>query len=87
MDWGSEATSVGILLFLRSLFNYLNSLHSLFMKDFGLTGRTSWIVHLFHFVVSSSIRDMLIGTHKKLIVYNRLVNYIAIYRAQILRGE
>jgi hypothetical protein len=57
------------------------------MKDFALTGRSSWVFESFHFVVSSSIRDMLIKTHKKLIVYNLLVNYIAIYRAEISRGE
>jgi hypothetical protein len=57
------------------------------MKDFALTGRSSWVFHFLHFVVSSSIRDMLIRSHKKLIVYNFLANYIAIYRDEISRGE
>jgi hypothetical protein len=60
------------------------------MKDFALTGRSSWVFQLFqffHFVVSSSIRDILNRTHKKLIVYNLLLNYIAIYQAEISRGE
>jgi hypothetical protein len=52
------------------------------MKDFALTGG---VFGFFHFVVSSSIRDRPIRTHKKLIVYNCLVNYIAIYWAKILR--
>jgi hypothetical protein len=72
---------------LRSLYDYLNGLHPLFMKDFALTGRTSRVFQFFHFVVLSFIRDMLIRSHKNLIVYNFLVNYIAIYRAQISRGE
>jgi hypothetical protein len=57
------------------------------MKVCALTGRRGWVFEFFHFVVSSSIRDMPIRTHKKLIVYNILVNYIAIYRAAISRGE
>jgi hypothetical protein len=57
------------------------------MIDLALTGRTGWVFEIFHFVVSSSIRDMLIRTHKKLIVYNFWVNQIAIYRAEISRGE
>jgi hypothetical protein len=57
------------------------------MKNVALTGRTSWVFEFFHFVVSFSIRDMLIRTHKKLIVYTFLVTYIAIYRAEISRGE
>jgi hypothetical protein len=60
--------------FLRSLCNCLNSSDTLFMKDLTFRGRSSWIFQFFHFVVSSSIRDMLIRTHKKLIVYNFLVN-------------
>jgi hypothetical protein len=40
------------------------------MKDLAVTGRTGWGFGFFHCVVSSSIRDMLIRTHKKLIVYN-----------------
>jgi hypothetical protein len=60
--------------FLRSLCNNLNSLHTLFMKDCAVRGRSSWISQLFQSVVSSSIRDMLMRTHKKLIVYNFLVN-------------
>jgi hypothetical protein len=38
--------------FLRGLCRCLNSLHSLFMKDFVLMGRSSWIFQFFHFVVS-----------------------------------
>jgi hypothetical protein len=36
---------------------------------------------------SSFIRDMLIRSHKKLIVYNFWLTYIAIYGAEISRGE
>jgi hypothetical protein len=57
------------------------------MKDFAVRGRNSWIFHFFQFVVSSSIREMVIKSHKKLVVYNFLVNYIAIYRAAVSRGE
>jgi hypothetical protein len=40
------------------------------MKDFALTGRSSWIFQFLHFVVSSSIRDILTKSHRKLITYN-----------------
>jgi hypothetical protein len=57
------------------------------MTDSAVRGRNSWIFHFFQFVVSSSIREIVIRNHKKLIVYTLLVNYIAIYRAEISRGE
>jgi hypothetical protein len=49
------------------------------MKDFALTGRSSWVFEFSDFVVSSLLRDILIRTHKKLIISDFLVNYIAIY--------
>jgi hypothetical protein len=84
-DWRFGREIRRDLDFLRSLCDYSNSLYTLFMKDFAVRGR--WIFQFFHFVVSSFIKDMLIRTHKKLIVYNFLVNYIAIYRAESSRGE
>jgi hypothetical protein len=44
------------------------------MIDFALRGRTGWGFGFFHCAVSSSIRDMLIRTHKKLIISDLLVN-------------
>jgi hypothetical protein len=77
MDWGFGSEIRLDLDFLRSLYHCLNSFYTLFMKDFRFRGRSSWIVQFFqffYFVVSSSIRDMLIRNHKRLIVYNFLVN-------------
>jgi hypothetical protein len=74
MDWGFGSEIRRGFDFLRSLCKGLNSLYTLFMKDFALTGRNSWVFEFFQSVVSSSIRDMLTRTNKKLIVDNFLVN-------------
>jgi hypothetical protein len=60
MDWRFGREIRRDLEFLRSLCNYLNSLHSLFMKDFALTGRSTWIFLFFHFV---DVRQMSLEFH------------------------
>jgi hypothetical protein len=74
LDWGFRDAIGRDSDFLRSLCNCLNSLYPLFMKGFAVRGRSSRIVQYFRFVLSSSIRDMLRRTHKKMIIYNSLVN-------------
>jgi hypothetical protein len=63
MDWVFGSEIGRDFDFLRSLYNCLNSLRSLFMKAFILTA--SCVFQFFHFVVLSSIRDMLIRNPQK----------------------
>jgi hypothetical protein len=70
MDWRIGSEIRGAFDFLGSLYGWFNSIYVLFMKDFAVTGRRSWIFQFFQIFLSSSISDTLIRSHEELMVDN-----------------
>jgi hypothetical protein len=53
MDWDFGSEIRRVFDFLKSLCNCLDGLYTLFMKDFTVRGRSSWLFQFFQSVVSS----------------------------------